>query len=105
MNEQTPRRFKLERRAGWTKPPGGRSVARPHRWSNPHRVEELGRAEAVRRYESDLLAGRLVDAADIVLDVDEARRDLAGHHLGCFCPLTEPCHADVLLHYANQANQ
>jgi hypothetical protein len=27
--------------------------------------------------------------------------ELAGHDLICFCPLDQPCHADVLLELAN----
>jgi len=29
---------------------------------------------------------------------------LAGHDLGCWCPLDQPCHADVLLDLANRSN-
>ena len=29
------------------------------------------------------------------------RKELRGKNLACFCPLTGPCHADVLLKYAN----
>jgi hypothetical protein len=29
------------------------------------------------------------------------RRDLAGYDLACWCPLDQPCHADVLLELAN----
>jgi hypothetical protein len=28
-------------------------------------------------------------------------KDLAGKDLACFCPLGQPCHADVLLELAN----
>jgi hypothetical protein len=56
---------------------------------------ELGRAEAIRRYREDLLAGRLnVTVADV-------KRELRGRDLACYCPLDEPCHADVLLAVAN----
>lgn len=34
--------------------------------------------------------------------VDLARSELAGHDLACWCPLDQPCHADVLLELANQ---
>lgn len=27
---------------------------------------------------------------------------LRGHDLACWCPLDQPCHADVLLDYANR---
>jgi len=57
---------------------------------------ELGRKEAVRRYRDDLLAGRLA------VTVEDARRELRGRDLACYCPLDEPCHADVLLAVANE---
>jgi hypothetical protein len=51
---------------------------------------------AVRRYQEDLMAGRLG------VSVDDVRRELRGRDLACYCPLDEPCHADVLLAVANQ---
>jgi hypothetical protein len=57
---------------------------------------ELGRAEAVRRYHDDLLAGRLT------VTVEDVKRELPGRDLACYCPLDEPCHADVLLAVANE---
>lgn len=33
--------------------------------------------------------------------IDEIREQLAGHDLVCWCPLDQPCHADVLLNIAN----
>jgi hypothetical protein len=32
-------------------------------------------------------------------------RELAGRDLACWCPLDQPCHADVLLELANPADQ
>ena len=32
---------------------------------------------------------------------EEARAELAGKDLACWCPLDQPCHADVLLEIAN----
>ena len=32
---------------------------------------------------------------------DTIRRELAGRDLACWCPLDQPCHADVLLEIAN----
>jgi hypothetical protein len=59
---------------------------------------ELGRAEAVRRYRTDLLAGRLP------VTVDDVRRELRGRDLACYCALGEPCHGDVLLEIANESS-
>ena len=56
----------------------------------------LGRDEVVRRYRDDLLAGRLAVTAD------DAKRELRGRDLACYCPLDVPCHADVLLAVANE---
>lgn len=35
------------------------------------------------------------------ITAEVVRRELAGKDLACWCPLTEPCHADVLLGVAN----
>ena len=90
-----PRRLKLSRQKGARLPPGAVVVARPTKWGNPHRPDKMTRAEAVANYRRDLLAGKLkVSAAD-------ARRELAGHDLACWCSLDGPCHADVLIEIAN----
>ena len=43
----------------------------------------------------DLLAGKLK------ISLEDARRELAGHDLACWCSLDGPCHADVLIEIAN----
>lgn len=70
-------------------------------WANPHKVKELGRDEALRRYYADVRA------------TSEERlrtwlEPLRGKRLGCFCHvLTKTgrvsskaglCHADVIRH-------
>jgi hypothetical protein len=48
---------------------------------------------------------RALDASYVDLDGEHRRRSyldgLAGHDLACWCPLYQPCHADVLLELAN----
>jgi uncharacterized protein DUF4326 len=90
-----PTRRQRSRRKGARLPEGAIVVTRPTKWGNPHPLE-LGRTEAVRRYRSDLFAGRLP------VTVDDVKRELHGHDLACYCPLDEPCHADVLLAVANE---
>jgi len=34
-----------------------------------------------------------------------AVRELRGKNLACWCPLDQPCHADVLLELANQGSE
>jgi hypothetical protein len=98
----SPRRIQLSRRKDWRKPEGAIVVARPTRWGNPYIIgtldndENLSRVEAVEHYRRALWQGRLGVSATTV------RRELAGHDLACWCPLDQPCHADVLLEIANQ---
>jgi hypothetical protein len=89
-----PKRYQRSRKKGSHLPEGVLVVTRPTKWGNPHPLS-LGRAESVRRYREDLLAGRL----DVT--VDDVHRELRGRDLACYCPLDAPCHADVLLAIAN----
>jgi len=87
-------RLQRSRRKGTRLPAGTVVVTRPTKWGNPHSVD-LGRLEAVRRYRNDLLAGRLG------ITVEQVREELQGRDLACYCPLDQPCHADVLMQIAN----
>jgi hypothetical protein len=89
------RRYQRSRRKGARLPANVVVVTRPTKWGNPHPLA-LGRPEAVRRYHEDLLRGRLG------VTVEDVRRELHRRDLACYCPLDEPCHADVLLAVANE---
>jgi hypothetical protein len=92
-----PQRIRLSRRRGWRKPPSAVVVARPSRWGNPFVIDATtSRAEAIARFAAAL------DAGDVGYTHDDVVRELAGHDLACWCPLDEPCHADVLLAVANE---
>jgi uncharacterized protein DUF4326 len=95
----SPRRIRLRRTAGWCKPEAAVVVSRPSRWGNPHPFREATRQErerVVELYRRDLEEGRLRFTSD------DVRRELSGRDLACWCPLDEPCHADVLLEVANR---
>lgn len=105
-----PERIQLSRKAGWRLPVGAVSVARPSRWGNPFPAcEHRTRDQAVDQF-ARLLNGvvRGADDCEHVLPTFnyparwEIRRELAGKDLACWCPLTQPCHADVLLRIANE---
>ena len=102
-----PHRVQLSRKRGWKMPPNTVSVARPTKWGNPFRIGATyhrgpsfsGRDDIVR------------DAADAVrlfrgwvfnLRSAEDVAELRGKNLACWCPLDQPCHADVLLELANK---
>jgi hypothetical protein len=106
-------------------------VARPSKWGNPWRVErvecydvgfcwgttrpnDLG--DRVRHHEHcdtkrDAAHAAVTAFRHAILwpissdprvpDLDDIRRELAGKDLACWCPLDQPCHADVLLELAN----
>lgn len=88
-----PKRVQRRRTKGWRRAEGDVYVGRPSKWGNPYRTK--ARSEAVARYRSDLVAGRLA------VSVDDVRRELRGKDLACWCPPEGPCHADVLLEIAN----
>jgi Domain of unknown function (DUF4326) len=96
-----PQRIRLSRRAGWRKPAGAVVVSRPSKWGNPFRVDrDRSRAEAVELYAKAIERD---DAELLGFTVADVRAELAGRDLACWCPLDEPCHADVLLRVANEA--
>lgn len=110
MSEHVPRRIQLRRTKGWRKPEGAIIVARPTKWGNPFRSEFVSlpgmnaRSIVVRDFKESLLFAWYNPTAP---EVDPAFRRMAdqlgtlrGHDLACWCPLDQPCHADVLLELA-----
>jgi len=106
-----PKRIQLSRAKGWRKPEGAIVVARPSRWGNGFRVGDDTRA-GLLDMSDDATRVPIPDRATAVefyrrwisyrLDVqDQVRRWLRGRDLVCWCPLDQPCHADVLLELAN----
>ena len=116
-----PKRIQRQRSKGWRMPPNTVYVGRPNKWGNPFRVGIHGdRQECVglyRRYldgeiseEDTSWRNDLYDDPDLwcspylgkVLIFVSALEDLRGKDLCCWCPLDQPCHADVLLELANR---
>ena len=66
----------------------------------PHWAKSYATREAVRLYSDHLtywFGGLMKHDAPF----REAVESLRGHDLACWCPLDQPCHADVLLELAN----
>jgi len=89
-------------------PEGAIYVGRPTKWGNPYKISDaLSRATAVGLYRRTLLTGglqttwRIGGAFTDPITAEIVRTELRGHDLVCWCPLDEPCHADVLLEIAN----
>jgi Domain of unknown function (DUF4326) len=98
----SPRRLRRSRKMGVRTPDGVIYVGFPSKWASPYApgdaLPDGGRvrdaAHAVRLYAEYLTERPWL--------VEEAKRELRGRDLMCWCPLTEPsCHAEVLLRVAN----
>lgn len=96
----SPKRIQLRRITGWKKPEGAVVVSRfpGSKWGNPYQAGKDGdgdRAYLVRLFREYL---QRPEQADFVADI---KTELRGKDLCCWCPLDQPCHADVLLEIAN----
>lgn len=114
-----PQRIQRRRTAGWRMPEGAVYVGRPTKWGSPYTLD-LYRDDYPHHDEQGLRRMATSDfrgmtegkwtgpdpeqpctypsTADVVAS-------LAGRDLVCWCPLDQPCHADVLLEFANGGAQ
>ena len=109
----SPQRIRYHGRTrGWRLPAGAIYVGRPTIWGNPFRVgqpltyfeEMVGwiTKPPLRPTAADVVAWyEYVRWHDWHLDTAVPSGVLWGHDLACWCPLDSPCHADVLLRWAN----
>lgn len=93
-----PIRIQRKRTKGWKMPANTIYVGRPTRWGNPNDWRAAGRAEAVAAYRAQWLDFFIKDPEAL----PRLKRNLGGKNLACFCPLDQPCHADVLLELSNK---
>lgn len=102
-----PERVRLSRKKGYRKPEGAIVVARPSKWGNPfhlHGVESA--ADIVAMFRSELIGAierPFSEPHPIEFRImAESLEDLRGNDLACWCGLSAPCHADVLLELSNR---
>lgn len=84
-------RIQRKRTKGWRMPPNAVYVGRPTKWGNPFQVAELGLETALAKYRAWLNEQLFADPAFL--------EPLREKDLACWCPLTQPCHADILLEF------
>lgn len=128
VHPAVPVRVHRKRTAGWRMPPNTVSVARPGKWGNPFFIiNEEGSpwitdardpSMPVLNYDVQ----RLLNIAETeplgwrnarrgVVELfrqqccDRSFAELRGKNLACWCPLDQPCHADIILQFANSARQ
>lgn len=102
-------RIQQRRTKGWRKPEGAVSVVRGTEWGNPFKVGTtiegvlpggyttsvtVTPALAVALYERWL--GQVYGPGIF----GQIKRELGGKVLMCFCPVGQPCHADLLMEIA-----
>jgi hypothetical protein len=128
----SPQRIQRKRVKGWRMPEGAVYVGRGSRWGNPFNIQSghhivgpswgdvrdnWGRVSAANVTSAYVSSSEALTPADTldhftmlirVRQRDEAERTeawfapLRGKNLACWCPLDQPCHADVLLELANK---
>jgi hypothetical protein len=100
-----PERIQRKRTKGYKMPENTVSVTRPGKWGNPFKVGMV-----IRDPQNDEYITTLKTVDDVLnwyrkwlrnTGKTEDVKELQGKNLACFCPLDQPCHADVLLEIAN----
>lgn len=117
----TPKRIQMSRQHPWrAEHPDAVIVARPSTWGNPYKVVKVENdPENPGEWATVWISA---DLGDIYIGVHERRDEafevilnayrkvfegdprlvqIIGRDLACWCPLDQPCHADVLLDLAN----
>lgn len=115
-----PKRIQRERTRGWRMPENAVFVGRPSTWGSPFRVGDEYDAPVVRHLQSYDEANNHNGIVSLTREMavemfrmlgeewsDPALAELRGKDLVCWCKLVDengnpvPCHADVLLEWAN----
>ncbi len=91
-----PQRIQRKRRKGWKMPPNTVYVGRPSKFRNMCRVgiDVQTEEQAVFHFRRNVIHNE--EYKEMV------RNELKGKDLACWCRLSQPCHADVLLELANR---
>ena len=97
-------RIQRRRTKGWRMPEGAIYVGRPSRWGNVVSIGEILTSES--GFLLTVTPGIAVNIYRTYIfhsvRLDTFLAPLRGHDLACWCPLDQPCHADVLLELANR---
>ena len=108
-------RIQRKRTKGWRMPPNTVYVGRPGKFGNPYltwlrtkeeaieayRMGVEGRWDELQRWQAHGFAWMEYHVIPWFKRIRESLPELRGKNLACWCPLDQPCHADVLLELAN----
>lgn len=90
----SPRRYQRTRYISDDIPAEAIYVGRPTKWGNPFKIGEHGTRDEVVALFREYAEGTTPLTDDDLME-------LTGCDLVCWCPLDQPCHADILLALAN----
>ena len=117
-----PKRIQRRRTKGWRMPDGAVYVGRPTKWGNPFKVggffkigdpdpryrgafrmawcESFGASSGFTCITTNEMAVEFFRR--LICATKKDYSELRGKDLACWCPLSKPCHADILLEIANK---
>jgi hypothetical protein len=115
-----PFRVQLCRRKGWKLPANTVCVTRPGKWGNPFKIGVWFKpvpeaspcshfSQAWKKRSRPHMGYTKIENRRVAVEwfekflKDDPRTflELRGKNLACWCPLNEPCHAEILLRLAN----
>ena len=108
-----PVRIQRKRTKGWRMPKNTIYVGRGSKWGNPYKIGSLVEVSSntpVKRIELTSLIAvtsmfeQFIGYQEMIESPlwKSIKKELKGKNLCCWCKLSEPCHADVLLKIANK---
>lgn len=114
--DDMPVRIQRKRTKGWRMPENTVYVGRGSKWGNPLKPvngDVLGCVKSFRRALTErpnlyrhmvlkITNGMNGRGVAFFAEMKEQLPELRGKNLACWCPLDQPCHADVLLELANK---
>lgn len=109
-----PQRIQRKRTKGWRMPENTVYVGRPGKWGNPFQSTSLPMNPERRDHYASMYRHAITEdcfccwpweTGIVPHTPEEIRKELAGKNLACWCPLDQPCHADVLLEIANKEHE
>lgn len=112
-----PHRVQRKRIKGYKMPPNTVSVTRPGKWGNPFKIgsDAIDLPFVVAKRMTGEMGGKLIREQaleafviwcerhhDGHVFIEQAKKELRGKNLACFCEIGDLCHADYLLKVVNQ---
>lgn len=111
-----PQRIQRKRTKGWRMPENTVYVGRPSRWRNPFKIGDHVSGHGIMKNNADCVkvfrewlnlqcSGAYGTRPDMAEEMKDYMVRIRGKNLACWCPLDQPCHADVLLEIANKGGE